>query len=397
MKKLKRNILTALVTTSTLFLSALPPFASAATVVTITLGDVNNDGRVNMIDVANIEQYLGGAYAADAKPFTAMDVNEDGIIDKTDESMISHYLAGDNSSKIGKKVTKTCYTLPQNTDVSYRRHDCSDSNLRSYKSYTIPLANSISSVSEEPSLCSSDVNTKDTENVACVEIFSNGAFVGSGFIISNDTIATAAHCIYDDATSSFLRNVTVKMHNPEIVNGQTKDVIYTANAEFLHIPSGYTASAGGNDYNVNYDYGLIRIGSFKNENNKTINIRNYCVNLGIMTDEFINEEQGSLTSVGYINNNNQSTRYQSTGRINTNIPQEEYSYRYHILAQGSYDKSGGMTYFDSTYTNAEGYTIDTRSTVGIHTSNTGGKDSYGVRITPNLLRFYYSSKSFEEE
>lgn len=401
MKKLKKQISGIFATTATLLFSALSPFASAsATTTSILLGDANGDGVVDLADATCIYQYLGGAYVADAKLFTAMDVNEDGIIDKTDEYMIKYNEAYSNTySKVGTVVTKAYYNLPQNMNVIYRRHDCSDENLKSYKTYTIPLAESISSANF--SSYSSDINTKDTENVACVEVFSNGVWLGSGFIISNDTIATAAHCIYNSTSGNFLKDITVKVHTTEVVNGKSKNVTYTAVAEFLHIPSGYNISAGGNNYNVNYDYGLIRVGDFKDENNKTVNVRNYHVNLGVMTDEFINAEKESLTSVGYTTPTGQEhTRYQSTGKISSSIPSEEYAYRYHIKAQTIGGKSGGMTYFDSKYTNPENtYTIDTRSTVGINTSGTGesGRDCYGVRITPNLLRFYYMSTLFEEE
>lgn len=388
--KLKKQFSGVLATTAVLLCSALSPFASAsATTTNVLLGDANGDGYVNIADAAFMSQYLGGGFATTAKNFTAMDVNEDGIIDTTDQYMIQYLEANSTApTKAGTTVIKECYTLPQNTPLQYRRHDCSDSNSKSYNTYIVPAGEATNSADIPVTYAS--YNTEDTENVACVELLSNGVFCGSGFIISNDTIATAAHCIYNHKTKEFVKNITVKVHTIKVENGQTTEAVYTASAEYLHIPTRYVNN------NINYDYGLIRVGDFKDENGKTVNVRNYCVNFGIMTDEFINAEEGSLTSVGYFKENNVVKRYQSTGKINPDIPSDEFTWRYHIDAESKGGKSGGMTYFDSSYTNPSNkYTINTRSTVGIHTSTGVGYSSYGVRITPDVIRFLIRSDLYE--
>ncbi len=380
LKKLLAGVVA--VTTSAI---CMIPSASYAATTNILLGDSNGDGYVNIADATFINQYLGGAYATNAKNFTAMDINEDGIIDQTDQYMLQYLEANPNApTKAGTTVRKECYTLPVNTAVQYRRHDCSDSNLKSYKTYTIPVANTTDSF-DSPVAYASEFNTKDKENVACVEI-SSSIGLGSGFIVSNNTIATAAHCIYNASSNEFAKNVKVKVYVDE-------NVSYTASAEFLHMPSKYI---NGNDCDVNYDYALIRVGDFKDKNGKKVNVGNYSVNFGIMTDEFINAEKGSLTSVGYTTVNDIRTRYQSTGVISSEIPSHEYAYRYHIKAKSIAGKSGGMTYFDSSYTNpGNNYTINTRSTVGVHTSTGKEDESYGVRVNLNLIRFYKMSKLFE--
>ncbi|MDE6520910.1 MAG: trypsin-like serine protease [Ruminococcus sp.] len=386
MNKFKKQFSGVLATTAVLLCSSLSPFASASAATTsILLGDANGDGYVNIADATFIAQYLGGKYVVNAKNFTAMDVNEDGVIDETDQRMIQYLEAGYTSSKIGTIVNKTCYTLPLSNAVQYRRHDCSDSNLKSYKTYTIPVGESTNAVEDIPVAYASQDNTKDNENIACVEI-SSSIGVGSGFIVSNNTIATAAHCIYNDSSNEFAKNVKVKVYVDE-------NVSYTASAEFLHMPSKYI---NGNDCDVNYDYALIRVGDFKDKNGNKVNVGKYSVNLGIMTDEFINAKKGSLTSVGYTTIDNIHTRYQSTGVISPDIPSHEYAYRYHIESKGGGGKSGGMTYFDSSYTfPGSSSTINTRSTVGVHTSGGDGHKSYGVRVNLNLIRFYKMSKLFE--
>lgn len=392
MNKFKKQFSGVLATTAVLLCSALSPFASASA-ASILLGDANGDGFANIADATFIAQYLGGKYVVNAKNFTAMDVNEDGVIDETDQRMIQYCEAGYTSSKIGTIVNKTCYTLPMSNAVQYRRHDCSDSNLKSYKTYTIPVGESTNAVEDVPVTYASQENTIDSENVACVELFSNGGFCGSGFIISNDTIATAAHCIYNESLKQFEKNITVEVHTTKVESGQTKKAVYTASAKYLHMPSKYI---NGNDFDVNYDYALIRVGDFKDENGKTVNVRNYSVNLGIMTDEFINAEEESLTSVGYFEKNGVVNRYQSTGKINPDIPSHEFAYRYHIEAEFPHGKSGGMTYFDSSYTfPGSSSTINTRSTVGINTNIGAGYNTYGVRVNLNLIRFYKMSKLYE--
>lgn len=385
MNKFKKQFSGVLATTAVLLCSALSPFASASAATTsILLGDANGDGFANIADATFIAQYLGGKYVVNAKNFTAMDVNEDGVIDETDQHMIQYYEAGYTSSKIGTIVNKTCYTLPMSNAVQYRRHDCSDSNLKSYKTYTIPVGEEVNSA-DIPVMYASQDNTVDSENVACVELFSNGVFAGSGFIVSNNTIATAAHCVYNYSTKSFMENMTVKVHVSDSVE-------YTASAEFLHIPTKYIRTT---DYDVNYDYALIRVGDFKDKNGNKVNVGKYSVNLGIMTDEFINAGKESLTSVGYFDDDGVK-RYQSTGKINPNIISHEYAYRYYMEAKCVGGKSGGMTYFDSSYTfPGSSSTINTRSTVGINSTSGAGYATYGLRVNLNLIRFYKMSKLFE--
>lgn len=394
--KLKKQFSGVLAATTVLLCSALSPFASASAATTnILLGDANGDGVVNVADTAFMSQYLGGGFATTAKNFTAMDINEDGVIDLTDQDMLSYYEANPNApTKANTVVNKTCYNPPLNTDVQYRRHDCSSTDPKTFKTYTIPINNIVGSsanIPEYSSVYGASVG-RDTEHNACVEIFSNGKSIGSGFVVSNDTIATSASCLYNK-DSGFINNVTVKMYIFE-KNATSPKEEYTASAEYLHIPTGYTMKNGSKDYNANYDYGLIRIGGFKDNSGKTVNVRKYFASLGIMTDEFINAEKDFITAIGYYYDNSPFTRRNSTGIVAPCA--DGFAYRYSIK-DGTPDLKGGMTNFDSSYTNPSNkYTINTSSTVGIN-SESSSSGTYGVRITPNIIRFLNMSSLFEEE
>ena len=70
----------------------------AGSMVLWLLGDVNNDGRVNSTDAAQIKRYTAGKRDFTAEALLAADVNGEGKINSTDAAQICRYTAGKTSS-----------------------------------------------------------------------------------------------------------------------------------------------------------------------------------------------------------------------------------------------------------------------------------------------------------
>lgn len=189
--------------------------------------------------------------------------------------------------------------------------------------------------------------------------------------------------------------MTAEMHTKEIQNGQLIDVTYTAKAKTIHIPSNFVTSSNS----VNYDYALISFGDFTDTSGNIADTADYKIQFGVMSNYFEEEGKKELTSVGFVYNDatNSVSRYQSTGEIISmqSVYPNEYRYRFHMKAEGINGKSGGMTYFDSNVSEDERPIINNCSVVGIttHINTTEPHESYGVKITPTLLRFYLQNSN----
>jgi hypothetical protein len=59
-----------------------------------TIGDVNDDGKVDVSDVTEIQKYIASMTELTDNQLLAADVNADGKIDITDATQIQKYLAG---------------------------------------------------------------------------------------------------------------------------------------------------------------------------------------------------------------------------------------------------------------------------------------------------------------
>ncbi len=344
--------------------SVIPVFAASET-ATIKLGDVSDGDGVTNLDAYWIKMYLNGSVTATRRQLTAMDVNQDGIIDDTDANLISQSIV---SGQILPNVTKELYNVPDNSTVTYYKHNCSSTNANQSSTYTIQSTQEIPfSSGFNNSYAQSSLNTDilDRENINCVKITSSSV-QGSGFVIDDHVIATAAHCLYN--ANGFVSNTNV-----EIYDENCKNIIESVNAKYIHIPKNYAISG-----DVNYDYGLIYVEEDLSE---------YKVNVGVMTDYFMTTGQLLITS-GFTSYNNTTKRYYSSGAVDTMdfLPLEK-PYRFHSYGKCKSGKSGGMVYFESSFLNSQ-----LKSVVG-NATHTSGEDTYGCRMTTTLLRFFYQNSN----
>lgn len=384
MKKLLSCLVSIGVLTSTLL--SFASSTSFAATQSVLLGDANGDNNVTYADVGAIQQYLLGYCPVTAKSFTGMDVNQDKIIDSTDAYIIQYRLAYNISAPT---VQKELYTLPDNSTRSYIKYTCDTGATTSYTlSNSIPSPNadfdySVATVSEE----------FDNENKNVVQFsIHNGdkTYIGSGFVISDHIIATAAHCVFNGNNNDFVDGVTVSIYN-EQAEAKPENLIASFEAESYHIPVLYLNELGAYQNDPNYDYALIYVGTDSQGNDLLDYVSPW--QFAIPSLEFSEAETGQLTTTGFTSytdssGNERYARYYSTGIVdnlsNNDVDNPQLRIASNALNKGG--KSGGPMYYTSTYNNSVN-----KSVVGITTHFHEYPNNYyskGTKINLTLLRFY---------
>lgn len=376
MKKLLSCLVSVGVLASTM-MSFVSSTSFAAT--NVLMGDANNNGSVTYSDYAAILQYLNGYAPVSARSFTAMDVNQDKIIDMTDAYIIQYRLAYNISAPT---VQKELYTLPDDSTRSYIKYTCDTGTTTSYT-----LSNStVSSNADFDYPVATISDELDNENTNVVHLSCGG----SGFVIGEHLIATAAHCVYNGSDNDFLSNITVNIYN-EQAEIKPENLIASFEAESYHIPVSYLNRLGAYLNDPNYDYALIYVGTDSQGNDLLDYVDSW--QFAIPSLEFSEAETGQLTTTGFTSYTDSSgnecyARYYSTGIVDNLSNNDENNPQLRIASKAlnKGGKSGGPMYFTSTYNNSVN-----KSVVGITTHIHEYPNNYyslGTKINLTLLRFY---------
>lgn len=210
--------------------------------------------------------------------------------------------------------------------------------------------------------------------VVQIEIRDSDGFTssGTGFVVDDHTIATAAHCVYDkDRNFTYKCGYKIISINFFDSSGNRKTSI--TDAVEVHIPTNYMSKPEVK-YDP-YDYALIKVDE---------DLSDYAMfNLGIMNDNFISKHTSvSVTGFpGSVNGQSANNKmYTGTGFICQSDDNELY---YDVDTSGG--NSGGPIYVTSTFQGQSYYTV-----IGIHAYGISEDKPYngGARITTNLLQFY---------
>ncbi|OPZ20849.1 MAG: Trypsin [Firmicutes bacterium ADurb.BinA205] len=373
LKRFSSMSLITLMTFSTFFVSET--YKAEAISTAVTLGDINQDGQITISDSLQVLYYITGQYAPTEYGVTAMDANEDGIIDNVDSDLIQYWAL--YSPTNNQPVVKDLYTLPNNEPRQYIKYDVAtgvENDPYTLSAITNSGTNSNLLLNNSFILNNSDSgNHPDTQNTNVVQLSFNDG-VGSGYIISDHVIATAAHCLYNVEDSQFVQNITVNIYNS---NG----TITSKTPSSLHIPVKYKTPDVGVSRD-NYDYGLIYI----NDSLSQFGVWN----VGIAVKEFMYQTPPlSITSSGFCQPSNYTdyTRYYSTGQVlnldtltgeSHNLP----AFRIATDGESVGGKSGGVMYYDSI-----GSYNSYKSAIAITTGGTSYR-TWGCKLTPTLLKFY---------
>ncbi len=370
--------------------SAMPMTASvSASEVSILQGDANNDNIVNVRDVAWLSRYLQGTAHATAYNITCADATRDGIIDYQDHNMILDF----------------CVNQTSVVPITYRTELYDNLNNEEREYYKFSYANGSSIGIEEYTLQSPSASTtaynllrettdtpefiRDTSNIGVVKIecdFGTFTSLGSGFIVDDHLIVTAAHsvCGGTAAEPTANPNITVKVYNAN----ETTSKVYTIDS--IHVPQEFYAYDEERDYN--YDYALLHIDSHYDN----IPIRTFSqyepFKLGYMTSKFI-DDKGSIVTSGFTDapdSEEGNHRYYSMGNIDVNVLVQTTDLRYYSNSGANGGDSGGLAYYNSVYNNEL-----IKSAIGNITGG-GSNVNYiacGVRITPTIARFIFNNEN----
>lgn len=356
----------------------------------LLLGDVNGDGYVTYSDASALLQYLAGSVNPTAKQITCMDANQDLVIDKTDNYIINYWVStGQNTiaTNPGLAVNKSLYSKPNFEARDYYRHYCSSYNPASYTEYTLNLPTS-SNPQNKVEYTRDSIDSPDYENLNVVRITTSSGVWGSGIIVSNHIVATAAHVVYSG--NAFRTGVTVSIYkNTEACPA---NLLKTCSATEIHIPEKYVTEPY--DTSVNYDYALVYVSADLTE----IEDDNYTITpfkLGVATNGFM-DTNNSVTTSGFRNYNSGIYRYYSTGQIKNMITMfgddldgNDPEMRMYSEGFAIGGKSGGAVYRDTVF-NQQPF----RSVLGITTGISGiNNNTWSDRITPTLLRFYFCNSN----
>lgn len=214
-----------------------------------------------------------------------------------------------------------------------------------------------------------DDRVVDFTKSGVVKILTNSA-MGTGFVVDSHTIATGAHCVYNQTINNILLFD---------VNG---NVSLSATPLEYHVPTKYIIERSKGRETNEYDYALITVEE---------DLSNYaCFDLGVMLPNFVGSQNAiSVTGFpGVVNNqlvNNSTIHNMYTGNGVTldsaghDIkPDLQFIYNNDITG----GNSGGPVYVSKNYYGKVYYTV-----IGI---NVGSSDDYGIAtsINTDLLHFY---------
>lgn len=362
MKNIKKKIwalMSAAVTTSALVVSMT---GSSVT----TVRDADGDGRYTVSDAQLTLRYLKGDY--NPSSVRSFDFDGNGIISYVDALKVLGYYSGsfqDDSlpGPVGADSTAVA------TTSRYLRHYYGSIPSDAVSEYSLtvdPLDNTSSSGANAYSLNTLDNPGVDLDSDTAVVRLSEG----TGFIVSDHVIATAAHCVYDVDTNAFFNDSTIT-----VVDGNNR-ISFTP--VYADICKEYYLTQ-----QEQYDYALLYVEEDLSEYGK--------FEIGVPLIEYINAH-GEVTVSGfprYLPNGStdesRSDRYKSTGNITIN-----YGDFFRCDAFATNGDSGGPVYATEQYGDYEYNTV-----IAIFTSYLVNNDTYGLKITPDMLKFYKGNSYIE--
>lgn len=222
------------------------------------------------------------------------------------------------------------------------------------------------------SLVGNDDRVVDFTKSGVVKLMTSNYYLGTGFVVSKNIIATAAHCVKNKTISS------IRLFD---TNG---NVSKTVTPVEVHIPKTYVDSN-----NTNYDYALITVND---------DLSDYAIfDLGVALDSAIsNHLSVSVTGFpSYLNDNSseivndytQNSMYTGTGVLNFSTIYNNNNYKLYYTADSSGGNSGGPAYITISKYGKVYYTVVAIHTNGFNESSSEQLNS-GTRMTTDLLHFY---------
>lgn len=267
-----------------------------------------------------------------------------------------------------------------NTARAYRVYNAKTAQY--LRSYTLaPLTESYNT----RAVIGDDDRVIDWTKSGVVKIINTDDSFGSGFVVGEHTIATAAHCFYD-----FYRSKTFSKVSEILLFSNENNIVHQTSVTPVeyHIPLSHI---NGNEVSKN-DYALITVKE---------DLSDYmCFELGVPLDSFVNGSTNATVSVtGFpskvngvtVNTHNEHMMYTGNGKI---LPEPNESLlHYDTYISGG--NSGGPVYVTESAGGKTYYTVVGIATGSLTDSGLTTTYSWGPRMTTDLIHFYKSNSNIK--
>lgn len=341
--------------------------------------DVNRNGVVDITDVLKLNRYLLGVdYMANT---AALDVDGNSILSPVDSNCIiagtinnSFYnIVHGISKQFGYYTTSEMGTSTQSLSQSFTSYDLSTASTETYQ-LSLYESNSRSSTETRMGIIGQD--TRVADSLESIVSISNS---GTGFIVGDHVIATAAHCVYDTGTDQWISNLSAYLPD---ANGQATTTSLTVVES--HIPTAFI-----NNHSTIYDFALITVEEDLSDY--------YHFNLGIPYNIYSNAdfERYTIYSTGYSQfipdgtENSYPTPQMYTGRgkivKGNTIPQNVFCHNADI----THGNSGGPIYVKESYKVGDNPETMSLTVISIctHMMNNGDYNK-GPIMNPIMIKFF---------
>lgn len=343
-------------------------------------------------DASVVLMFLHGQvdYAYD---YNDMDANGDHIVDKADADAYlqcaTYALLFDDMefTIVPHGSARTIDTTFENR--TYRKYNCSTGTEST--AYTLSLS-SLNAAPPIPQQLQTQVEQTRSftimDDTRFVRVFSSGGVIGTGFIVSEHIIATAAHVVFSKANNCFIfssvKGLTFSGSNPNSNE-------HTLNAVSVHVPSAYYTCASNETFK--YDYALIYVSDELDDN------FDFGLPLEGMSTGFPTVSKG-LVPIKYMINPNETPYtgnwvypcYAEGTFAAFGAPKvdnsSEYEFADYLLSTSCEHHSGQSGGATSVTTTGSSNTYET--IIGIHHGARHSK-SIEVRLTRPILQFYLNN------
>lgn len=329
--------------------------------------DPNGDGYILLNDAMFVRMFLNGSLLP--SNLTPLDFDQNGIISQIDVNKIQAYLTNSlGTDDIPYSDTNDPIVIPQTNTLSYRRHKYGTNNAASYTSYSLTTSITDLNTVASPRVIIDDNDMIRDYNKAVVKL----SVGGTGFIVGNHTVLTAAHCVYNQDTNSFIEDLTMS------ITDDPGNILATYNPEYVHIPVGHIQSDRGNDYALLYfEEDLSQYG---------------CFDLGYALDDYTFND-GRVIASGFpqvyppgYENADYGIKFQAAGNILGSNIYNEIIFDADIAG----GDSGGPVYVEEAMGSGDNYR-EYKSVIGITVRQTNENvippRNFAQKITPDIIYF----------